>query len=322
MGSAAVTLQINVAPTDFPHARYTLEHQLGVWAGQVDEVLFVYDLHRTERGGRFGEGWEERRGPMERLLEELCAGRPNARVAEVDYSEPAAAAVARLFTGGRAIPAKDTKGAPYYPYLAGLAAARGDLIVHMDSDLMFGGGSQRWVGEGRELLAADETLLACSPLPGPPAPDRRLHREAGAPYDFDELAFSFTTFSSRIFMIDRARLTERVCPIPLLGPVRAVAAAKARLHGNPPFRAAELAIGAAMVAAGMRRVDFLGSPPGLWSVHPPFRSAEFYAALPAIVRRIEAGAVSDDQLGDYELSDGMFDWTSARRRARLRRIWA
>jgi len=123
-------------------------------------------------------------------------------------------------------------------------------------------------------------------------------------------------------MMHRRRFTERVCPIPLLGPVRAVAAAKARLHGNPPYRAAELAIADAMCAAGMYRVDFLGEAPGMWSVHPPFRSATFYEELPGIIARVETGDVSDDQLGDYELSDGMFDWSSARRRARLRRLWA
>jgi hypothetical protein len=322
MGPSEVTLQINVAPTDFPHARYTLAHQLGVWGGQVQEILFTYDLHRTERGGRFGEGWQERRGPMEELLASLCARHPHARVAEVDYSPAAAAAVAETFTGGRPVPPKDTKGAPYYPYFAGLHEARFDLIVHMDSDVMFGGASQTWVGEGCELLARDAAVLACGPLPGPPASDGRLRRQSGETYPLDSPAYSFDSLSSRIFMIDRSRLVERVCPIPLLGPVRPVAAAKARLHGNPPYRAAELAIGDAMVAAGMRRVDFLGRDPGIWSVHPPYRSDEFYAALPAIIAQIEAGTVSDDQLGDYELSDGMFDWTAARRRARLRRLWA
>ena len=176
MGPSEVTLQINVAPTDFPHARYTLAHQLGVWGGQVQEILFTYDLHRTERGGRFGEGWQERRGPMEELLASLCARHPHARVAEVDYSPAAAAAVAETFTGGRPVPPKDTKGAPYYPYFAGLHEARFDLIVHMDSDVMFGGASQTWVGEGCELLARDAAVLACGPLPGPPASDGRLRR--------------------------------------------------------------------------------------------------------------------------------------------------
>ena len=87
-----VTLQVNVAPTDFPHARHTLPHQLRQWGGQVQEVLFTFDLHRTAKGGRFGEGFEERLEPMRRLLEELCAAHPQARVEEVDYSSERLAA--------------------------------------------------------------------------------------------------------------------------------------------------------------------------------------------------------------------------------------
>ena len=77
-----VTLQINVAPSDLPHAGPVLRHQLGVWAAQVDEVVFSFDV-TPPAGGRFGAGWSERLAPMERLLEELCAAHPAARIAPV-----------------------------------------------------------------------------------------------------------------------------------------------------------------------------------------------------------------------------------------------
>ena len=117
-------------------------------------------------------------------------------------------------------------------------------------------------------------------------------------------------------------MLDRLAPLPLLGPVRTISGAKARLHGNPPYRAAELASGDAMAAAGMERGDFLGSAPGMWSLHPPFRSPEFYDELPRLISSIEAGEVPDAQLGDYELNDSMFDWSPVRRRAMLRRLWA
>src|ERR1035441_11068106 len=88
MGQAPpVTLQINVAPTDLPHAKSVLPHQLRQWGGQVQEILFTLDLHRTKHGGRFGEAWEERKGPMEELLGELCRQHPHAHVMTVDRSE-------------------------------------------------------------------------------------------------------------------------------------------------------------------------------------------------------------------------------------------
>jgi hypothetical protein len=319
-GSA--TLEITVAPTDLPHAVEILPHQLRQWGGQVQEVLFTYDLHRTSHGGRFADGWEERQAPMRELLDRLCAEHPHARVAEVDYSEEKARKIAEAFTGGEPIPSKDTKGAPFYPYLHGLYEARNDIVLHFDSDIMFGGSSQTWIEEACALMDERTDVLVCNPFPGPPATDGKLRREQAPRLDYRSPAYVYKTLSSRLFLIDRERLRERVLPLPMLGPKRAISAAKAKLHGNPPFRAAELVLSEAMVGAGLCRVDLLGAAPGMWSLHPPFRSEEFYRELPMLIERIESGDVPDAQRGDYELNDSMFDWTSARRRRMVRRLWA
>jgi hypothetical protein len=317
-----VTLQINVAPTDLPHAVHTLPHQLRQWGEQVDEIIFTFDLHRTAHGGRFGDGWDERRAPMRRLLEELCKEHPAARVVEVDYAPETMKEVAGAFTSGSPIPAKDTKGAPFYPYLHGLYVARNDLVFHLDSDMMFGGSSQTWVAEACTLLAENDDVLACSPLPGPPAADGQLRKQQASRFEHGSLAFRFSTLSSRLFLIDRERMRERMLPLHLTGPLRSVSRLKAWMHGNPPYRAAELTISDAMGTAGLYRVDFLGAAPGMWSLHPPFRSEEFYRELPRLLERIEAGVVPDAQRGDYDINNSMFDWSSAARRARVRRLWA
>jgi hypothetical protein len=317
-----VTLQINVAPVDLPYASHTLPHQMRAWAGQVEEILFTFDLHRTARGGHFGEGWHERRTPMRELLEQLCREHPGARIAEVDYTPSHMQRLADDFTAGSPIPAKDTKGAPFYPYLYGLHKARNDLVFHLDSDLMFGGASQSWIAEARTLLAENADVLACNPLPGPPTADGSLHREPAPRFEFSSPAYVFKTLTTRLFLIDRERLRERVLPLPLLGPIRPISGAKARLHGNPPYRAAELSISEAMSSAGLCRVDLLGVAPGMWSLHPPYRSEEFFRALPDLIERIENDDIPEGQRGDYELNDSMFDWSHARRRSKLRRLWA
>jgi hypothetical protein len=317
-----VTLQINVAPTDFPHAVSILPHQLRQWGGQVQEIIFSFDLHRTAYGGRFGEGWEERREPMRRLLEELCNEYPGARVVPVDYRPETVREVARAFTDGSVLPAKDTKGAPFYPYFHGLHVARNDLVFHLDSDLMFGGSSQSWVAEASALLAENPDVLACGPLPGPPTVDGQLRRQTATQFNDGPFAFRFPTLSTRLFLTDRGRLRERLLPLSLAGPLRSISRVKARMHGNPPYRAAELTISDAMRAAGLHRVDFLGAAPGMWSLHPPFRSRKFYGELPRLLERIEAGVVPDAQRGDYDINDSMFDWSSARRWASVRRLWA
>jgi hypothetical protein len=320
--ATAVTLQINVAPTDLPHAVHTLPHQLRAFAGQVQEIIFTYDLHRTERGGRFAEGWEERRGPMSELLERLCSEHPGARIAPVDYDGTAMLELAdQLFGPGSEMPVKDTKGAPFYPYFDGLFAARHERVLHLDSDMMFGGCSQSWVGEACELLDRDGAILACNPLAGPPLPDGSP-APGGMPYPPLAGAVRLETFNTRLYLLDRARMRERMLPMELIGPIRLLSRIKARLHGNPPFGAAELVIGEAMRRAGLCRVDFAGRGPGMWSLHPPYRSAEFYRELPRLIEQVESGRIPDAQRGDYELGDAMLDWTAARRRARIRRIWA
>jgi len=318
--ASAVTLQINVAPTDLPHAVHTLPHHLRTFSGQVQEILFTYDLHRSEHGGRFAEGWEERRGPMGELLERLCAEHPGARIAQVDYAPARMAQLAEeLFGGGLQMPVKDTRGGPFYSYFHGLLEARHDHVLHLDSDMFFGGGSQSWVAEAVELLEAHAEVLACNPQAGPPLPDGPA---AATQFGGVPGAIRVETMNTRLYLIDRARLRERMLPMELLGPVRPISRLKARLHGNPPFAAPELILGQAMRRAGLHRVDFPGRPPGLWSLHPPYRSPEFYAELPRLIEQVETGRVPDAQRGDYELGDSMLDWSRARRRARIRRMWA
>jgi hypothetical protein len=318
----SATLEITVAPTDFPHAVEILPHQLRQWGGQVQEVLFTFDLHRTAHGGRFADGWEERRTPMRELLDDLCRTHPNARVAEVDYAPETMREVAAAFTGGSSMPAKNTNGAPIYPYFYGLHQARNDLVLHLDSDVMFGGASQTWIEEAATLLAENSDVLVCNPFPGPPTVDGALRREKAPRFEYSSPAYRFETMSSRLFLIGRKRLRERLFPLHLLGPIRRVSAIKARLHGNPPFRAPEMSIGAAMSSAGLCRVDLLGSQPGMWSLHPVYRSEEFYRALPQLIERIEKGDIPDAQRGDYDLNDSMFDFSRARRRRMVRRLWA
>lgn len=317
-----VSLQINVAPTDLPHAVWTLPHQLRQWAGQVHEILFTLDLHRTVRGGRFGEGWQERRQPFVELLDRLCQQYPGAHVCIVDYGIEKMREVATTFLGTGDMPPKDTKGAPFYPYFYGLHTARHDLVLHLDSDMMFGGGSQSWMAEAVDLLERNPGVLACSPLPGPPMAEQTLRSQAAIPFRHTSVAFRFARLSTRIFLIDRRRMRERLLPLTLQGPVRLLSHVKSSLHGNPPYRAAELVISEGMVRPGLTRVDFLGAPPGMWSLHAPFRSTAFYQALPRLIERVEGGDIPDGQRGDHDLNDSMLNMAAARRRARLRRLWA
>lgn len=323
-----VTLSIAVAPVDLPHAIHTLPHQMRVWGGQVDDVQFVLDLHQSK--GRYGEASDERRPGLERLLEELCAAHPDARVRVVDYAPATMAGVAERWFGRASVPAKNHYGGPIYAYFYGWDAARHDHVLHLDSDMLFGGGSATWTSEAIDLLRSRPDVLMASPLPGPPTPDGELpaavfarHASSATPprrEPIDSIAYAFAAASTRLFLLDRRRLMDRVAPLELLRP-RLRSTLRARAEGHEPYELPEGMLSREMQEHGLLRIDFLGSAPGLWSLHPAMRSDLFYRELPRLVERVEAGDMPAEQLGDYDVNDSLIDWSSARAAARGQRWW-
>lgn len=305
------TLQINVAPPDLPHASLVLPHQLRVWAGQVDEVLLTYDTEAPARG-RFADSWESHRAAMDAFLGELAAGHPNLRIGPVDTSPATRRAVAHRFLAGvDDVPLKDSRGGPLYAYLFGLHDAAHDVVLHMDSDLLFGGGSQHWLQDALALQAADPDVLVCCPLPGPPHPQGILRGQPRArPYGTARHTFSFAdNVTTRVFLVDRARLIARTGPLVLRPPVLRRSRVKAAVNRHPPFAMPEQMLGSALAASAALRVDLLGSEPGMWTLHPDGRSPNFYAALPTVIERVEAANMPAEQLGVYDIVAPLVDWS-------------
>lgn len=309
-----VTLQISLAPSDHRLAREILPHQIRIWRSQVAEILLTIDLHRS--AGRFADDWEKGR---ENILA-LARSIDDARLVEVDYDAPAAAAVAREFFGGKRIPTKDHRGGPYYSYFFGLHAASHRHVLHCDADMMFGGNSPTWLAEACTLLESDPDILVTAPLPGPPAPDGRLTELPGKRLAGPGLAYAFREMSSRAFLLDRNRFQTRIGALrPELAPVRG--SLLALLEGNAPRELPERLLTRAMAQHGLRRVDFLGAAPGMWTLHPPYRCADFYRKLPELVRRVEAGDMPAAQLGLHDVGDSLVDWSEARALLTRRRWW-
>jgi hypothetical protein len=301
-----VTLQINLAPTDLPTATHVLPHQLRQWGGQVDEVLLTIDLHRSR--GRFSEAWHERLPGIRRLTQDLCTQYRHARALEVDYRPASAAAIAAAFFRGGSVPAKDWRGGPFYSYFFGLYIASSDYVLHMDCDMMYGGGSQTWVAEAINLMQARPEVVACNPLPGPPTADGALRSQRLDRYAHSSLAFTSPALSTRHFILDRHRLMQRAARLRTSRP-RQQDVIKALVDGNPAYNPPEVILTEAMAAHGLIRVDFLGSPPGMWGVHPLYRTPGFFERLPWLVRAIENGDVPEAQRGCHDLNESMVEWT-------------
>jgi hypothetical protein len=230
----------------------------------------------------------------------------------VDYSSEVAARLAAKFFGGQSLPAKNWNGAPFYSYFFGLDAAEHNYVFHMESDMMYGGGSRTWVAEAVRLLIDRPDVLVCNPLPGPPTADGRLRSQTLRPEPLMSLAYRADFVSTRLFLIDRDRLHSRVSPLMLTQPPRR-RRWQALGDGNPPYEAPEVILSREMSKRGLLRIDFLGSAPGMWSVHPPYRSKGFYERLPQVIEQIEKDEIPDAQRGHHDLTDRMVDWTGARK---------
>jgi hypothetical protein len=313
-----VTLEISIAPRDLRHLEHILPHQLRQWAGQVREVVCTVDLEPIP--GVVGQRSSRRK--LLDLIARVLSPHPHARLEIADYSDSTRAAVSEMFFGGQPIPSKTARAGPFYAYFFGLYKATCDYILHLDCDVLFGGGSQAWTDEAVKLLRERPEVLLCGPLPGPPRPDQTIMQPA-EPERHASLAFRFSTVTTRRFLLDRNRLRDRVGMLAIRGhaPRRRRVPLSVWMKGlrtmplrdrlrpltlsTPPYDLPERLIGEGMTAAGLHRVDFLGSPPGMWSLHPPDRTERFYESLPALIERVESGRVSDDQRGAYDVVDSM-----------------
>ncbi|MFT3782021.1 MAG: glycosyltransferase family A protein [Nibricoccus sp.] len=238
----------------------------------------------------------------------------------VDDSAPAAAKVSREFFGGRRIPRKDHRGGPYYSYFFALHEARNRYVLHTDADMLFGGRSQMWLAEACALFTSNEDVIVSAPLPGPPSADGKLRELAGSAIDQESYMYSFGEMSTRAFLIDRDRWQTRITKlVPRLAPLRGLILAL--LEGNPPRDLPENIITEAMKLNGLKRIDFLGTPPGMWTLHPPYRGADFFLKLPDLVRRVETGDLPPEQLGFHDICDQLVDWSEGRRALAERRWW-
>ncbi len=313
--SPAVTLQINLSPGDWRHASSILPHQMRAWQAQVAEVLLVIDLHRSS--GRFAAGWEEGRDKILTLARSI----KGARVETVDYGEAARARVSSEFFGDAAIPEKDFRGGPYYAYFFGLNAASCDFVFHVDSDIFFGGGSQTWIAEATGFYSSHPDVLVMAPLPGPPAGDGRLKQLRGIPEKDSLHSYRFEEMSTRLFLLDRGRFRSAVGALDPTPPPSLRSRIKALVEGNPPADLPEHLFTRKMRERSLVRRDFLGNAPGMWSLHPPYRCADFYGKLPDLISRIEAGNVPDAQRGDHDINGSLVDWSEALDRLARNRWW-
>lgn len=313
--TAPVSLQINLAPGDYPSARLILPHQLRKLSGQVDEIILTVDT-RPGRG-RFAAGWEANEQRLYDFLEKIIKPHYKVTVSPVDYSETTKSAVAAYFFGTTWLPDKDFRGGPFYAYFFGLYTASNDFVFHLDADMFLGGGSETWVDEAVRFMHRHPECLFVSPLPGPPHKNDVLISQ-NIIQKIAPFTYVLGGMSTRIFMTNKSILCRNPLALEKPGIKNQL---KASLQGHPNADLPEHLFTKLMNTRGFSRVDFLGTDKGLWSLHPPYRTQTFYNNLPAIIENIETLNLPDNQYGFYDIVDEFCDWSEARLKLKTNKWW-
>ena len=310
-----ISLQINLAPGDYLHARYTLKHQLDILSEQVDEVILTIDTRPGK--GRFAEGWESYKELLNKFLAKEIETSYAVKIVPVDYSASTKKKVAMHFFGQDNIPDKDFRGGPFYAYFFGMYSAANDIVFHLDSDMFLGGGSQTWITEALWFYKSDPAYFVISPLPGPPH-DAGIIKGQDVVDKIAPYTWQLCGMSTRIFLVDKSRFIKDKLVLTkpsLRNQVKAI------VEGNHNVNLPEHLLSAFIRKHNLKRVDFLGTGTGLWSLHPPYRTSAFYEDLPNLLNRIYSNDLPKEQQGFYDIIDEVCNWSEAREGIKSNRWW-
>jgi len=311
-----VTLQINLTWDDYYHSKYLLDHQLGVFHDQVNEVLLIFDNKPSKQP--INKNQEQAKSRFEDLICTLKTKYPRIAVQDINYKPEAIKNITKKFFNVPT-PTHDFRGAPVYGYLYGLHQSKNDYVLHIDSDMFFGGRSKKWVTEALEILESNTNVLTVSPLPGPPHPQGILTNQPNSAavkgYNY---RFEFSTMSTRIFLINKNSLYNRLSRA--WDPITEIWLVLSRLQGFSTLHALETSISKMMQSNSLNRIDFKGEEPGMWSIHPLIRCENFYLEIPNLISRINDNDIPKSQLGNYNFCDDFVDCSKARELANQTRL--
>jgi hypothetical protein len=219
------------------------------------------------------------------FVQAQSAVHPKIRMHEVDYSRNAVTTIRSVssFSEESSSHLKIGMGHLIYSYFWGFANARYDYIFHVDSDMMFGGGSQIWIAEAKRLMDARAEVMVCNPHPGPPTPNGKLRSQTLRPEPYTSAAFRASHINTRVAFFDRRRLISQLVPLPLLQP-SIFRRWQARLEGNFPYMLPEDILSFSVRRAGFLRIDFLGQNQVCGASILLIVNDVFYERLPLLIR--------------------------------------
>ncbi len=309
-----ITVQINLAPSDFKHSIYLLIHHLEMFSGITEKILLVVDLHKSK--GRFSDNWEDGKNKLFNLINSLQKEFKELEVREVDYSKNIE--IGQTFFNSSFCPVKDFRGGPYYAYLFGIYICKSEYVFHVDSDIIFSGDSYKWLSQAILKLEENQNIISCSPLPGPPHPDKIIYNNQIEDQK-EQYSYLFDSFSTRLFLINKAHFINEMLPLPL-EKANLKSRIKGTVEGNGVYELPENVITSQLRNKSKYRLDFYGHP-GFYSLHPPYRNEQFYKELPMLIEKVKNDLVPHEQRGHYDVNNSMIDWSNAILKIKKNRWW-
>ena len=304
------TLSILAGPRDLPFFAQIVRHLVRVSRFPFSQRILIADTEPRQRS----------RSPndvelLERFRIECDALRRESvidTVIELDLRRDRALRrrLAQRHFQGTSRETRDFRGAPLFGWIASLDQSEATYHLHFDSDiLLYQEANYCWMQDAFRVLRDRPDVMFISPLPGPPRKDGQLIQpNVRFEQDADGF-FSFKTFSSRRFLVDRRRFDE-------LLPLKFTYAS--RRHRMLSFLNGKSAAcnWEQMVDAALRQSPFCRAhleSPKAWSLHIPDHSPRFVEMLPSLISHVEAGLYPEEQAGHYDLNLDLWEHLPAYR---------
>ena len=292
-GQVTIELSVLAHPSDLAFLEVTLRHQLRHFAASttISRRVVVADYSGAE-----AEDARRLRDMIEGLVEEGALD----ETIDVDWDPVTVGESMQRWFGRADTPPRAGRTRPRYQYAHSLDVAERNLVLHLDSDVLFWG-SLDWVDQSPNRFGESEQLLAIVPMAGPPqartARDWMLGPRAGrSPWPLGpNRSDSLTT---RHVVFHRNRL-ETLCPLDAVG--------------EEHF---EAIVTLAMRGAGMHRLTTIGAETLAW--HPHDHNDNHCRGIEHLIRVVEAGGYPYRRWGapwDIATSGrGYLPWRFARAR--------
>jgi hypothetical protein len=305
---AGCSLSIMVARTDIPFIMHTIPHLVRTCNYPFVERVLMIDTAPLSGDKLLRPGIgsiEQLRECCDKLLQQGIVD----QVVDIDYSPEYRDKIYQKHFGGRVRPTHNYKGYPIWGTIYKIEQAKGDYMLHFDSDmLLYQKSGYSWIEEAIQILQQNPDVISVRPLSGPPNSDKSLHQNH--PYELDASGgfYQFKFFSSRAYLIDRHRF-NKLLPLDILwrsarNPLMNLFPSKLQTPLYYYFRKGKLDSWEIMVSQKLEKTSYIRatmSSPNSWTIHPVKRGDDFIQSLPILISKIEDGYYPLDQAGHYDL---------------------